>query len=444
MNRYEPSPHPTTSGAHTAGPPAATPPSQEAPARGPLVNIVLGLAVLSVLAAGGLLTARAESKTNTIALASSPKPVTVITAKAKDYRPSRSYVGTLDSWLTASIGPQLISAYVDTVLVRPGAAVKRGEVLATLDCRDASAESQTVAMEARAIDARQKALASESARIKTLLAGNFVSPNEAEQKAAQSSAEAAQLEAMKAKLSRKSLQVGDCILRAPFDGEIATRTIDPGAFVRPGVSIVAVVDRSTVRFTADAPEVDFDIIAKGREVRLKISATGQSLVGVVARRAPIADPSTRTVRFEVDLPNPARTIPVGTTGEAFLDVGEPVAATEIPIYAAQVRGKRATLFVVEGDVAKTRTVAVKGEVLGSLFLDTDLKPGALVVTEGRALLLDGDRVTKIVATAAPETAATTDVVGPNLAVHPVKAAGSEVVSPSDVFQAKALPQAIKP
>src|SRR5262249_694852 len=159
-------------------------------------------------------------------------------------------------WLTANVGPQLVSAYVDTVLVRPGAVVKRGEVLATLDCRDKSAESQAVASEARAIEARQKALASGPARLRTLLAGNFGSPNEAEQKAGQSAAEQAKLEAMRAKLAQKSIEVGDCVLRAPFDGEVATRQIDPGAFVRPGVALVSVVDRSTVRLVADVPEVD--------------------------------------------------------------------------------------------------------------------------------------------------------------------------------------------
>ena len=401
--------------------PAAAPAAQGAPpAGGRLVPLVLGAAVLSVLAVGGLLIWRSESKTNKIALASSPKPVTVTAAKAKDFQPSRVYVGTLESWLTASIGPQLVSAYVDTVLVRPGAVVKRGEVLATLDCRDASAQSQGVAMEARAIDARQKALASESARLRTLLAGNFVSANEAEQKAAQSSAEDAQLQAMKAKLTRSTLEVGDCILRAPFDGEVATRTIDPGAFVRPGVSIVSVVDRSTVRLSADAPEIDFDVIAPGRQVRIQVTATRQELVGVIARRAPSADPSTRTVHFEVDLHDPERRIPVGTTGEARLDVGEPVPATELPIYAAAVRGKKATVFVIEGDVARARTIAVRGEIGGSLFVDTELKPGSLIVTEGRALLVDGDHVTMKVET---------EPVAAPSAPAPVKAAGSAAPPP---------------
>jgi RND family efflux transporter MFP subunit len=356
------------------------------------VPLVLAGLVVGVLAAGGLLVWRAEAKTNKVTLTSSPKPVSVMAATRQSYQSSRLYVGTLEPWLRASVGPQLVSAYADTVLVRPGAVVKQGEVLATLDCRDTSAGSQAVAGEARALDARQKALASEAARLKTLLAQHFVSSNEAEQKVAQSDAEEAQLQAMRAKLAQRSLQVDDCVLRAPFDGEIATRSVDPGAFVRPGVALVSVVDRSTVRLAADAPEIDFDVIAPGRKVVIDVGAVKQRFVGTIARRAPSADASTRTVHFEVDIPDTARRIPVGTTGEAHLDVGEPEPATAIPLYAATLRGRKATVFVVEGDVARARTVAVKGESGGLLFLDTSLAPGTLIVTEGRALLADGDKV----------------------------------------------------
>jgi RND family efflux transporter MFP subunit len=406
----------------TVTPPDGPPPPPAAPARAGLtVPLVIGAAVLAVLGAGGILLHRAESSTNKVALASAPKPVTVVVARSAPYQGSRVYVGTLEPWLTAHIGPQLVSAYVDTVLVRPGAVVRRGEVLATLDCRDASAASLAVAGEARALDARQKALASEAARLRTLLAGNFVSANEAEQKAAQSVAEGAQLEAMRAKLSQRSLEVGDCVLRAPFDGEIATRTIDPGAFVRPGVSLVSVVDRSTLRLVADVPEVDFDVVAPGRAVTIVASATKGALAGTVTRRAPAADPVTRTVRFEVDLEDPGRRIPVGTTGEARLDVGAPVPATVIPLYAASVRGKKATVFVVEGGVARARSVAVVGEAGGDLYLSADLPAGAQVVTEGRALLVEGDRVSARVESPRP---------APAPAALQVKAEGAPAATPA--------------
>jgi RND family efflux transporter MFP subunit len=189
-----------------------------------------------------------------------------------------------------------------------------------------------------------------------------------------------------------ALEVSDCVLRAPFDGEVATRTLDPGAFARPGTQIVSVVDRSIVRVTGDAPEIDFGAVAPATVVRVHMLATGQNLQGTISRRAPAADPGTRTVHFEVDIPDKRHELPVGTTGEISIDVGEPVPSTEIPLYAAAIRGEKAVLFTVDGEVAHSHTFEVKGEIGGSLFLAPDLKPGTRVVTDGRALLEDGDRV----------------------------------------------------
>jgi membrane fusion protein (multidrug efflux system) len=356
------------------------------------VPVVIVVGVVLVLVVGGALVWRAHSQINTVALASAPKPVTVVAARSATFRESRTYVGTLRPWVEASVGPQFISAYVDAVLVRPGATVQRGEVLATLDCRNASASSQAVADEARAIDARQQALAHESARVQTLLDGGYVSPNEAEQKSALSVAEDAQLASQRAKLASTRLEVGDCVLRAPFDGEIGTRTVDPGAFVRPGTAIVSVVDRSTVRMTFDVPESDFATVAPGTAVSIHVIATDRTVSGTIARRSPSADPETRTVHTEIDLVDPGREIPVNTTGEVKIDVGAPVQATAIPLIAASIAGSNATVFRVEEDVSRKTTVAVLGERGGDLFVASALPPGARVVTEGRATLTDGDRV----------------------------------------------------
>jgi hypothetical protein len=98
------------------------------------------------------------------------------------------------------------------------------------------------------------------------------------------------------------------------------------------------------------------------------------------------------VHFEIDIQDPTRSIPVGTTGEVRIEVGTPIPATELPLYAATIRGEKANVFTVEQGVARQQTVAVNGESGGSLFLNTALAPGTLVVTEGRALLEDGDQI----------------------------------------------------
>lgn len=377
--------------------------SNEAAANAWKVPLVIAGVVIAALAVGTYFLRRAEANVNKVALSDNPKTVAVVEARATTYRPTNRYVGTLEPWLHARVGPQLASGYVDTVLVRPGATVKRGDVLATLDCRNASTASQAVQHQARALEQRQKAAAREAARLGELLDGGYAAPNEVEQKQAQSAANEAQLAALLAQSSGKALEVNDCVLRAPFDGEVALRLADPGSFVRPGGGIVEVVDRSVVRLAASVPESDFDAVATKTPVRLHLLATGKDLTGEVARRAPAADPSTRTILFEVDLPNAQRDIPVGTTAEIFVDVGEPVAALEAPLLAAKIRGKNATIFIVEDGVAKKISVDVVGERGGSVFLDTKaLRAGTRLVTQGRALLANNDRVVAKLEEAKPE------------------------------------------
>jgi membrane fusion protein (multidrug efflux system) len=360
--------------------------------RSRLIPAVVVVGVFAVLLVGGLLVWRAESKINRVTLASSPKPVTVIGARQAEFRDSRTYVGTLRPWIESSVGPQYLSVYVDTVLVRPGATVKRGDVLATLDCRNASASNQAVAAEARAIDARQQAAAHESARVQTLLDGGFVSPNEAELKSAQSSSEEAQLAAQRAKLSAMNLQVGDCVLRAPFDGEIATRTVDPGAFVRPGTSIVSVVDRDTIRMTFDVPESDYDLVAPGTLASIHLVANSKTISASVSRRSPSADPDTRTAHIEIDLADPKREIPVNTTGEVRVEVGTPIRAIEMPLVAASITGSKAALFIVDGNVVHQSRMKILGEIGSDLFVEPSIKAGTPIVTEGWSTLAEGERV----------------------------------------------------
>jgi membrane fusion protein (multidrug efflux system) len=390
----------------------------EMPKGGRGVPVAIGAVVAVIVVAGAALLWSSESKTNKVPLAATPKPVSVVEAKLSTYRASRTYVGRIDPWVTANVGPQFVSAYVDTVLVRPGAVVKKGEVLATLDCRNANAAAQGIAMQARALDDQQKALSHESTRVAGLLAGGFVSPNEAEQKAALSSAKESELMAQRAKMLGTSLEVNDCVLRAPFDGEVATRTVDPGAFVRPGTPMVSIVDRTTVRMTADVPENDFDIVVPGKVVRIGVYATHQDITGAITRRAPAADAATRTVHVEIDVPDPHKEIPVGTTGELHVDVGEPIPATEVPLSSAAIRDTKATVYVVDGDIAHAHTFITLGEMQGVLYAGpTDIPEGTRIVTEGRALLKDGDRVTAKL----EETAATASV--PSSA--PSVAAGSK-------------------
>lgn len=366
------------------------------------VPLSIGVGVLVVGITTSLLFFRARSEINNVALSEQPKGVTTVEARSALYRPARRYVGTVAPWLEARIGPQFTAAYVDTVLVRPGDLAQKGQVLATLDCKSASAQSKAMQMQARALSTTQEAVSKEAGRLSGLLEGGYVSPNEVERHAADSASKQAELLAANARLVRASLEVDDCVLRAPFAGEIGERLLDPGAFARPGSPILTLVDRAKVRVLIDVPESDFAAVAVGTPVHLRLVALGSDMNGVIARRAPVADPATRTIHAEIDLgereqESPSKNasqhrIPVGTTAELSIELGEPVPATELPLRAAAVKGDSATLFVVKDGAAHKLKIAVLGESGGSLFVASKLSAGTRIVTEGRALLKDGDRV----------------------------------------------------
>jgi RND family efflux transporter MFP subunit len=357
------------------------------------IPVIIASGVVAVLILGAALAWHAEAKTNKVALVSSPKPVTVLAAKGEPFRAVHTYVGALRPWVEAKIGPQFNSAYVETVLVRPGAVVTKGQVLATLDCRNEAAQTASIFSKAKAIAARQRATSHEAARTSSLLDGGFVSINESEVISARSDSEAAALAAEQADLARSTLDVNDCILRAPFDGEVFLRLVDPGSFVRPSTEMLGVVDRNTIRMTADAPESDFDGIPPGAKVTVHVVSINLDIPATITRRAPSADLGTRTVHFEIDLDNSNRRIPVNTTGEIHVPVGEAVPATSVPIRAVTMNDKKATLFTIDGGIAHRETLVELGEVGANVFFAPDaLKPGTLIVSEGRALLKDGDHV----------------------------------------------------
>lgn len=392
---FENAPPPSEPAPPTNGtPPASLPPApiRRRPRTGARYRVGVIVIALVAAACGEALYVRATSTPLVAALADLPAEVTCVTAEQAVYRPTTRYVGTIEPWLSASVGPQLTSAYVTDVRVRPGASVTRGEVLATLDCRESRASAQAMRQEARAIAAQERALARQAERTSALLAGGFVAENDVDLRTASSEHEHLHREATEAAASRSSLFVGDCTLRAPFDGEIDVRSRDPGAFVAPGEVVVGVVDRTRVRIVADVPETALGDVAPGREVDVRVLATGAMIHATITRRAPAADPIARTIRIEIDVPNADRAIPVRTTAEILVPASEGEDAISLPLRAARVVGARARVWVVDGDVAHPRTLRVVGEQGDALYVAPQITPGTSIVLEGREALGDGTHV----------------------------------------------------
>jgi RND family efflux transporter MFP subunit len=213
-----------------------------------------------------------------------PQPVAAA-ASETNAPANTTWLGVIVAGQDADLGAEL-AGQVAAVFVEPGARVRKGEPILQLSAlsvlgtagmaraqyaQDRSAEEAAeLALESARDKADRMAKASSAYSTGDVLA--------ARADARKAEAELAKLRA-KSALERASLQreiarAETQVLRAPFDGVVASRSVDPGDFVTGGVPLARVVD--------DARFVRFALPAEARAglqlgADLQLIASGQSL-----------------------------------------------------------------------------------------------------------------------------------------------------------------------
>lgn len=111
-----------------------------------------------------------------------------------------------------------------------------------------------------------------------------------------------------ADLARAKTLLGYASIRAPFDGVVTNRSIDPGAFVQPPGAqadpCLTVVRRDRVRIYLDVPELEAPLVDAGENgdsATIRIQALGdRTFEGKVARTSWALDQANRTLRVEIE------------------------------------------------------------------------------------------------------------------------------------------------
>jgi multidrug efflux pump subunit AcrA (membrane-fusion protein) len=115
----------------------------------------------------------------------------------------------------------------------------------------------------------------------------------------------ADLEAAKARCKEAERLVDNCVVRAPIDGIILTKSADKGALVSPmsfnvAAGICTMADLSKLEVEIDVPERQITRLKPGQICKLQADAdTGREYRGVVDRVMPIADDTKNVVKVRV-------------------------------------------------------------------------------------------------------------------------------------------------
>jgi HlyD family secretion protein len=116
-------------------------------------------------------------------------------------------------------------------------------------------------------------------------------------------------------------------LRAPFDGMVAQRGVDTGHLVPAGHAgdkpVFVIVRSDLLRVFVDVPEGDAATVGAGSEAQVQVPAlSGTPIKAQVTRTSWALSTSTRTLRAEIDLPNPDGRLRPGMYAYAKLKVAE--------------------------------------------------------------------------------------------------------------------------
>jgi RND family efflux transporter MFP subunit len=194
---------------------------------------------------------------------------------------------------------------------------------------------------------------------------------------------------------------------APFDGVVTHRSFHPGAFIRAAseggqTPLLSVKRIDLMRVVVQVPDRDVVLTNAGDPAVVNVDALGgRAFLGTVARIAESEDPATRTMRVEIDLPNPEGLLREGMYGRASitLESDSPnltVPATCVVDHSGSNQG---TVYVVrEGTVRRTK-VALGADNGSFVEILSGLDPADAVVVRASAPLEDGSPVlAKAVAT----------------------------------------------
>jgi RND family efflux transporter MFP subunit len=303
-----------------------------------------------------------------------------------------------------------VSGYVKEMKVDIGDKVKAGELLATLEVPELGDELNN----AIAVGQKAEANYTNAHLIYQRLAAvnqahpDLVAQQDLDTALANDQAAAAAIAAAKADIGRYRTLVAYTQITAPFDGVVTWRYADPGALIQAGTSsdsqslpLVRVSDNYLLRLDFPVSVDDVQYLRVGDPVEVRVaSAGGRTLRGKITRSTNKVDMDTRTMMFEIEVPNPKLELAPGMYATVVLKVENRPQALAIPIQAVTGKG-RSVLVVNANNEIEAREVTLGVETPDKYEVLSGLKAGETVVVGNPRHLQPGQKVQTMVAAGVP-------------------------------------------
>ncbi|MDE2407657.1 MAG: efflux RND transporter periplasmic adaptor subunit, partial [Xanthomonadaceae bacterium] len=203
-------------------------------------------------------------------------------------------------------------------------------------------------------------------------------------RAARDSATAAR-NAAAAMLAQAAQQANYTVVRAPFDGVVARRDVEPGETVAPGMPLLTVYAPESLRIEVAVPQSRADAIRGDARAQVWL-ADGRKVTPAQVIVFPAADPASHSVNVRVNLPAlnpqpaPGTTAKVVFSADAQGNAGTP-AGVRIPAASIAQRGELSGVYVVDGGRLLLRQLRLGARDGATVEVIAGLKAGEVVASD---------------------------------------------------------------
>ena len=323
--------------------------------------------------------------------------VAVVAPDARALSPTFDLPGRLEAYDRAPIFAR-VNGYLKGWSVDIGARVKAGQVIAEIEAPDLDQQL----LQARADLASQEASAKLSeatlTRRKTLIASNFVSMQEIDERTADLSNKNAAVKASQANVERLEALASYKKITAPFDGVVTARDTDVGALINAGGGsgppMFVVSDITKLRVYVNGPQSYVPSIRVGAKGVITVPEyPNRTFPATVEASSQSVDVGSGTTRMQLGLDNSSGELLPGSYANVRLNLQREGVPLHIPASALIFNGSGLRVATVGADdKVLFKTVTIARDLGKEIELGSGLSPDDRVIVAPPDGLADGDEV----------------------------------------------------
>jgi membrane fusion protein (multidrug efflux system) len=279
-----------------------------------------------------------------------------------------------------------------------GAQVKAGQVIAEIEAPDLDQQLLQARADLASAEASAKLSEATLTRRKTLIASNFVSMQEIDERSADLSNKKAAVNSGQANVERLEALAGYKKITVPFDGVVTARDTDVGALINAGggsgPAMFVISDISKLRVYVNVPQTYVPAIKIGAKAVISMPEyPNRTFDATVEASSQSVDVSSGTTRMQLALDNSKSELMPGGYANVRLNLQRDTVPLHIPASALifNQNGLRVATVGTD-DKVLFKTVTIARDLGREIELGSGLSPEDRVIVAPPDGIADGDQV----------------------------------------------------